>query len=50
MQKLKLLTFNLKEKLFHLFLFSVVTFIGLAFLFQVFFVVLQKLLMKFLGE
>lgn len=41
MQKLKLLTFNLKEKLFHLFLFSVVTFIGLAFLFQVFFVVLQ---------
>ena len=41
MQKLKLLTFNLKEKLFHLFLYSVVTFIGLAFLFQVFFVVLQ---------
>ena len=41
MQKLKLLSINIKEKLFQLFLFSVLTFIGLAFLFQVFFVILQ---------
>ena len=41
MQKLKLIAFNVKERLFHIFLSLVLTFIGLAFLTQVTFVILE---------
>ena len=41
MQKLKLIAFSLKERLFQIFLSLVLTFIGLAFLTQVTFVILE---------
>jgi hypothetical protein len=41
MQKIKALTYNIKEKLFFLFLSLVLVFIGLAFLTQIFFMVME---------